>query len=59
MSPYAEPRLVTDLSQCISHHTMDLPGFAHGHGNWDLREPLGPHVDQLGALVAQRIEPNR
>jgi SAM-dependent methyltransferase len=34
---YAEPRIVTDLSQCQFYHAMDLPGGQFGCGNWDLR----------------------
>ena len=38
MSLYAEPRVVTDLSQCIFYHAMDLPGIGFARGNWDLRQ---------------------
>ena len=37
MSLYAEPRSVTDPSQCFFYHAMDLPGFGFVRGNWDLR----------------------
>jgi len=37
MSLYAEPRLVSDLSQCHFYHAMDLPGIGFVRGNWDLR----------------------
>jgi SAM-dependent methyltransferase len=37
MALYAEPRIVTDLSQCHFYHAMDLPGGEFGRGNWDLR----------------------
>jgi Methyltransferase domain len=34
---YAKPRVVTDLAQCIFYHTMDIPGYGHVNGQWDLR----------------------
>jgi SAM-dependent methyltransferase len=35
---YAQPRMVTDLSQCLFYHVMDLPGGQSARGNWDLRD---------------------
>jgi SAM-dependent methyltransferase len=34
---YAEPRIVTDLSECHFYHAMDFPDGQFGRGNWDLR----------------------
>jgi Methyltransferase domain len=34
---YAKPRVVTNLAQCIFYHTMDIPGYGHVNGQWDLR----------------------
>ena len=36
-SPYAPPRLVTDLAACDFYHTMDIPGYGRVEGAWDLR----------------------
>jgi len=53
---YAEPRLVTDLAQCAFYHTMDIPGFGHVEGYWDLRgrerQYLG-NVDFAGKRVLE------
>ncbi|OIN57012.1 class I SAM-dependent methyltransferase [Arsenicibacter rosenii] len=56
---YAEPRYVSDLSDCVFYHTVDLPGFGTVDGEWDLRRtagnylghvPLaGKHVLEMGA----------
>jgi Methyltransferase domain len=34
---YIKPRAVTNLTQCIFYHTMDIPGYGHVDGYWDLR----------------------
>jgi SAM-dependent methyltransferase len=44
---YAEPKLVTDLSECHFYHCMDLPGYGAVAGEWDLR---GGESDYLGAV---------
>ncbi|MHB1534372.1 MAG: class I SAM-dependent methyltransferase [Acidimicrobiales bacterium] len=36
-SLYAEPRMVSNLQDCIFYHTMDLPGVGLVEGSWDLR----------------------
>jgi SAM-dependent methyltransferase len=51
---YAEPRIVTDLSQCQFYHAMDLPGGQFGRGNWDLRnsfEKYTANIDFAGKRV--------
>lgn len=35
--PYAEPRVVTDPSECFFYHTMDIPGHGLVNGISDLR----------------------
>ncbi|HUA53752.1 MAG TPA: hypothetical protein VMB81_16385 [Candidatus Sulfotelmatobacter sp.] len=35
---------MTDPGRCIFYHTMDLPGFGHIRGNWDLRESFGRYT---------------
>ena len=51
---FAEPRHVTDLSECFFYHTMTLPGFGEVRGHWDLRgrfdDYIG-HVDVNGKSV--------
>jgi SAM-dependent methyltransferase len=44
---YAEPKRVTDLSECHFYHSMDLPGYGAVDGEWDLR---GRESDYLGAV---------
>lgn len=45
--PYAPPRLVEDLRDCLFYHTVDLPGFGTIEGLFDLR----PGVDEyLGGV---------
>ncbi|MBV9971725.1 MAG: hypothetical protein JO135_00155, partial [Candidatus Eremiobacteraeota bacterium] len=35
---YAEPRTVTNLSDCYFYHTMEIPGYGLVEGQWDLRD---------------------
>jgi hypothetical protein len=55
-SIYAEPRVVTNPAQCIFYHTMDIPGYGHVQGDWDLRgherQYLG-NVDFAGKRVLE------
>lgn len=34
---WAEPRDITDISDCYFYHTMDIPGYGIVPGEWDLR----------------------
>jgi SAM-dependent methyltransferase len=34
---FAKPRVITDLNDCHFYHEMDIPGFGHVNGEWDLR----------------------
>lgn len=34
---YATPKTVTDMNECLFYHTMDIPGYGHVEGQWDLR----------------------
>ena len=43
-SPYAEPRLVSNLEDCLFYHTMDLPGVGVVEGPWDLREGVAKYL---------------
>ncbi len=53
---YATPRQITNLEQCFFYHTMDIPGYGHVEGEWDLRgnvrEYLG-NVDFKGKRVLE------
>jgi 2-polyprenyl-3-methyl-5-hydroxy-6-metoxy-1,4-benzoquinol methylase len=55
-APYASPRVVTDLADCIFYHSMDLPEHGTVHGLVDLRggvdEYLGG-VDLHGKRVLE------
>ena len=54
--PYAPPRVVTDMSECLFYHTMDLPEHGTVEGLFDLRagvdDYLG-HVDLRGKRVLE------
>src|SRR5262245_36356241 len=44
---YAQPREVTELSDCWFYHTADIPGHGCVQGQWDLR----PNIDRyLGGV---------
>lgn len=51
---YAQPRVVTDVSDCYFYHTMDVPGYGRVEGPWDLR---GKEAQYLGgvALKGKRV----
>ncbi len=34
---FASPRTVTDLAECSFYHTMEIPGYGHVDGRFDLR----------------------
>jgi hypothetical protein len=34
---FATPRQIADLRDCYFYHEMDLPGYGHVEGEWDLR----------------------
>lgn len=42
--PFAEPRHVTNLSECSFYHTMELPGFGVVQGEWDLRRTVDSYL---------------
>ena len=44
---YASPRTITDLDECYFYHTMDIPGYGHVKGEWDLR---GHENEYLGGV---------
>lgn len=44
---YAQPRLINDLKDCYFYHTMDVPGYGHVEGEWDLR---GSETEYLGRI---------
>lgn len=46
-SIYAEPRDVTDLSECYFYHTLELPGYGRVEGQFDLN---GSEHKYLGNL---------
>lgn len=51
---YARSRIVDDLSACTFYHTVDLPGFGHVDGQWDLRGHLGQYLGDV-PLSGKRI----
>ena len=44
---WGEPRRVDDLSECMFYHTMDVPGYGHVEGQWDLREGVAPYLGHV------------
>lgn len=43
-SPYARPREVTDIGECLFYHTMDVPGHGTVPGSWDLRAGIDRYL---------------
>jgi hypothetical protein len=55
-SPYATPRVVTDLSDCFFYHTVELPEYGVIEGEWDLRRGIRDYlggVDVAGKRVLE------
>jgi hypothetical protein len=46
-SVYAEPKIVTDLSDCLFYHTVDLPGYGTVDGEWDLRDGVDEYLGHV------------
>ncbi len=46
-SPFAEPRLVTDLALCDFYHSMDIPGYGPVQGMWDLRRDPDAYLGRV------------
>ena len=44
---FQEPRDVHGLEDCYFYHTLDLPGYGHVQGEWDLR---GRFDDYIGGV---------
>ena len=44
---YAEPRNVTNLSDCYFYHTMEIPGYGLVEGQWDLRDGIREYTGGL------------
>src|SRR6266849_6130724 len=47
MDVYAQPRVVTDLTNCYFYHTMSLPGIGNIQGNWDLNPNLKNYLGNV------------
>jgi len=53
---YATPRTITRTDECFFYHTMDIPGYGHVEGQWDLREGIREYlggVDFKGKRVLE------
>jgi hypothetical protein len=44
---YATPRAVTNISECFFYHTMNIPGYGHVEGVWDLRESIRDYLGDV------------
>jgi len=55
-SVYASPRVLTDLSDCYFYHTMDIPGFGHVDGEWDLREGIDAYLGSVDVRGKRVLE---
>jgi len=44
---FADPILVTDLSECNFYHHMDLPGFKEVGRGWDLRDTIDDYLGHV------------
>lgn len=54
--PYAAPRHVTDTTDCVFYHTMELPDIGLVEGQWDLRDGVEDYsgsVDFAGRRVLE------
>jgi hypothetical protein len=51
---YAEPRFVNDIADCYFYHTMDVPGYGHVEGEWDLRGREGQYLGNI-PLKGKRV----
>ena len=51
---YAAPRVITDTRLCTFYHTMDVPGYGHIEGQWDLRPGLQSYLGGL-SLAGKRV----
>lgn len=50
------PRMVTNIDECFFYHTMDIPGYGHVKGQWDLRYGIDEYlggVDFKGKRVLE------
>lgn len=53
---YTTPREITDINDCFFYHTMDIPGYGHVEGQWDLRDNVREYlggVDFKGKRVLE------
>ena len=41
---YEEPRVVSELDECVFYHSTELPGFGLVEGQWDLRGRFDDYV---------------
>lgn len=53
-SPYAPPRVVTDINKCFFYHTMELPGHGVVKGAWDLRGSVDKYLGNVD-LKGKRV----
>lgn len=53
---YASPRMVTDLRECYFYHTMDIPGYGHVEGEWDLREGIRAYLGNVNVRRKRVLE---
>ena len=51
---YANPRIVTDLSDCYFYHTMDVPTIGVVEGSWDLKADMDDYLGNV-AFNGKRV----
>ena len=51
---FAEPRLVDNIADCYFYHTMDVPGYGHVQGQWDLRNREAEYLGNI-SLRGKRV----
>jgi SAM-dependent methyltransferase len=51
---YAEPIVVSDISECYFYHTTDLPDFGVQRGQWDLRGSFEEYVGRT-SFAGKRV----
>lgn len=55
-SPYAHPRSVKGVADCLFYHTMDLPGVGLVEGPWDLRRAPGEYLGHLDVAGKRALD---
>lgn len=53
---YALPRIVENVELCAFYHTMDVPGYGHFEGQWDLRNGMDAYLGGVSLAEKKVLE---